>query len=67
MNDKRRSDLINGILNYSSLLIFLILATVVFIYLMITYHLIWTGFAIIGICLIYKNIIKITHLKKKLK
>lgn len=67
MNDKRRFDIQEGILEYCTLIFLLLLSTIGFIYVSFTCSLFFIGLALIGICLIYKNVIKVIALKKKLK
>lgn len=67
MKDKRRFDIIEGIINYCSIILLEIIATVGFIYASFICSLFFISLVILGIYLIYKNIIKVMHLKRKLK
>lgn len=67
MNNKRKFDIHQGIFEYSILIFLELIATIGFIYVSFTYSLFFISLVLLGMYLIYKNIIKIIALKRKLK
>ena len=67
MNNKRKFYIHEGIFEYSILIFLELIATIGFIYVSFTYNLFFISLTLIGIYLIYKNIIKVIHLKKRLR
>lgn len=67
MREKRKYYIYNGIFEYLTLIVLEIIATIAFIYVSFTCNLFFISLVLLGIYLIYKNVIKIIHLKKKLK